>query len=143
MEYSDVLLRLGAATAVGAVIGVDREVRGKPAGLRTVTLVALGAAIFVLLGETLTATSGNSATASVIQGIVTGIGFLGAGTIIRGQDEGSVKGLTTAASIWLAAATGVACGLGQWPILLVAIGLGLLILLLDPVEEWLKARFTR
>ena len=79
----------------------------------------------------------------MIQGIVTGIGFLGAGTIIRGQDEGSVKGLTTAASIWLAAATGVACGIGQWPILLVAIGLGLLILLLDPVEEWLKARFTR
>jgi putative Mg2+ transporter-C (MgtC) family protein len=143
MDYSEVLLRLGAATAVGAVIGFDREIRGKPAGLRTVMLVALGAAIFVLLGETLTATSGNNATASVIQGIITGIGFLGAGTIIRGQDEESVKGLTTAASIWLAAATGVACGIGQWPILLVAIGLGLLTLLLDPVEEWLKARFTR
>ena len=143
MEYPDVFLRLGAAAVVGAVIGVDREVRGKPAGLRTVTLVALGAAILVVLGEGLTIAGGGNTTSSVVQGIVTGIGFLGAGTIIRGQDEESVKGLTTAASIWLAAAIGVACGLGQWPVVFVASGLGLVILLLDPVEEWVKARFSR
>ena len=142
MDYSDVVLRLGAAVLAGAIIGVDREIRGKPAGLRTVSLVTLGAAMLVVLGEGLNAGSSN-ATSSVIQGIVTGIGFLGAGTIIRGRDEGSVRGLTTAASIWLAAATGVACGLGEWPVVFVAIGFGLLILLLDPLEEWLKARVAR
>ena len=143
MEYPDVLLRLGAASVVGAVIGLDREVRGKPAGLRTLTLVALGAAILVVLGESLTAAGGSNPTSSVVQGIVTGIGFLGAGTIIRGQDEESVKGLTTAAAIWIAAAIGVACGLAQWPVVVVASGLCVAILLLDPVEAWLKARLTR
>jgi putative Mg2+ transporter-C (MgtC) family protein len=143
MEYSDVFLRLGAATAVGAAIGFDREVRGKPAGLRTVILVSLGAAVLVMLGEELTATRSYNATTTVIQGIVTGIGFLGAGTIIRGQTEAEVKGLTTAASIWLAAAIGIACGLAQWSVVLVAAGLGILTLLLDPLEAWLKARFTR
>ena len=143
MEYSDVFLRLGAATAVGAAIGFDREVRGKPAGLRTVILVSLGAAVLVMLGEELTETRSYNATTTVIQGIVTGIGFLGAGTIIRGQTEAEVKGLTTAASIWLAAAIGIACGLAQWSVVLVAAGLGILTLLLDPFEAWLKARFSR
>ena len=143
MEYPEVFLRLGAASFVGAVIGLDREIRGKPAGLRTVTLVALGAATLVVIGEGLMAAGGSNAISSVVQGIVTGIGFLGAGTIIRGQDEESVKGLTTAAAIWIAAAIGVACGLAQWPVVVVAGGLCVAILLLDPVEAWLKARLTR
>ena len=143
MEYSDVFLRLGAAVIVGAVIGFDRELRGKPAGLRTVILVALGAAVLVLLGEELSVAGRYNATTTVIQGIVTGIGFLGAGTIIRGQTEEEVRGLTTAASIWLAAAIGIACGLAQWSVVLVGAGLGILTLLLDPLEAWLKARFTR
>ena len=111
LGYADVFLRLGAAVLMGAIIGLDRELRGKPAGLRTVALVALGSAVFVLTA----AGEGNpDSTSRVVQGIVTGIGFLGAGTIIRGQTEESVKGLTTAASIWLAAAAGIACGLAQW-----------------------------
>ncbi len=137
LDYGDVLLRLGAAVLVGAVIGFDREVRNKPAGLRTMALVALGSAVLVLtaLGGDVTPDS----TSRVIQGIVTGVGFLGAGTIIRGQTEESVRGLTSAASIWLASAIGVACGLAFWPLVIVASGFGILILVLEPIDRWLKA----
>ncbi len=79
-------------------------------------------------------------TSRVIQGIVTGVGFLGAGTIIRGQTEESVHGLTTAASIWLASAIGIACGLARWPLVIVACALGMVVLVLEPIDRWLKAR---
>jgi putative Mg2+ transporter-C (MgtC) family protein len=142
LPYDDVLLRLGVAVIAGATIGLDRELRGKAAGLRTLALVSLGSAVFVL-----TATVGDGtavdATSRAIQGIVTGVGFLGAGTIVRGRTEHSVTGLTTAASVWLAAAMGIACGLANWPLVIIASGLGLLILVLDPIETWLKARFGR
>jgi putative Mg2+ transporter-C (MgtC) family protein len=141
--YAEVFLRLGAAVLVGALIGFDRELRGKPAGLRTVSLVALGSAVLVVTAAGLNTTGSNDSTTRVIQGIVTGIGFLGAGTIIRGPTEESVKGLTTAASVWLAAAAGIACGLAQWPLVVVGCGLGVIILLLDPFERWLKSRFVR
>ena len=141
LDYSTVFLRLGAAVAVGALIGLDRERRGKPAGLRTVALVSLGSAVFVLSAAGASGTAGLDATSRVIQGIITGVGFLGAGSIIRGQTEESVKGLTTAASVWLAAAAGVACGLAQWPLVVAASGFGVLILVLDPFERWLNRRF--
>ena len=138
LGYLDVFLRLGAAILVGAVIGFDREIRNKPAGLRTITLVSLGSAVF-----TLTAFDPDGAvtdaTSRVIQGIVTGIGFLGAGTIIRGQTEQSVRGLTTAASIWLAAALGIACAMAYWALVLSASALGLLVLTVDGVERRIKA----
>src|SRR3712207_6009237 len=111
LGYVDVFLRLSAAVLAGAVIGFDREIRNKPAGLRTMSLVALGSCAFVIV--TANAPSDDSAS-RVIQGVITGVGFLGAGSIIRGRTEESVRGLTTAASIWLAAAVGVACGLGLW-----------------------------
>ena len=132
LTYGEVFLRLAAAVAAGALIGLNRELRGKPAGLRTLALVALGSAVFVL--ETLDPTRGayTDGTARVIQGIVTGVGFLGAGSIMRGTDEESVRGLTTAASIWLAAATGIACGLAQWPLVVGGGGLGLLVLVIAP-----------
>ena len=115
LTYVEVFLRLGAAVGAGALIGLDRELRHKPAGLRTLALVSLGSAVFVL--ETVDPAAVHpDATSRVIQGVVTGVGFLGAGSIIRGADEGTVRGLTTAASIWLAAATGVACGLANWPL---------------------------
>jgi len=138
-EYLDVFERLGAAVLAGALIGFDREVRNKPAGLRTMALVSLGSAVFVV--ATASAATVDSAS-RVIQGVITGVGFLGAGSIIRGRTEESVRGLTTAASIWLAAAVGVACGLALWPIVLIACALGLLILVLEPLERWLKARLS-
>jgi putative Mg2+ transporter-C (MgtC) family protein len=138
LGYVDVFLRLGAAVLAGALIGLDRQVRRKPAGLRTVSLVSLGSAVFVLA-----ATGGSDdANARVIQGIVTGIGFLGAGVIIRGQTEETVRGLTTAASVWLAAAVGVACGLAFWPLVVLSTGFGLLILVLEPIDQWLKSKVT-
>lgn len=138
LGYLDVFFRLGAAVLVGAVIGFDREVRDKPAGLRTLTLVSLGSAVFTLTALD----SGAVDSASrVIQGIVTGVGFLGAGSIIRGRTEGSVRGLTTAASVWLAAAIGVACGLAHWPLVLLASVFGLLVLVLEGIEARIKAAF--
>jgi putative Mg2+ transporter-C (MgtC) family protein len=139
LGYLDVFLRLGAAVLAGATIGFDREVRNKPAGLRTMALVSLGAAVFVV--ATASAATVDSAS-RVIQGVITGVGFLGAGSIIRGRTEESVRGLTTAASIWLAAAVGVACGLALWSIVLIASALGLAILVLEPIERWLKARLS-
>jgi putative Mg2+ transporter-C (MgtC) family protein len=139
LDYLEVFLRLGAAVLVGALIGFDREVRDKPAGLRTMALVALGSAVFVVAGAS--AVSADAAS-RVIQGVITGVGFLGAGTIIRGRTEQSVRGLTTAASIWLAAAAGVACGLALWPVVVIAGCLGLLILVLAPLDRWLKEKVS-
>jgi putative Mg2+ transporter-C (MgtC) family protein len=137
LSFAEVLLRLGAAVLVGAIIGFDREVRNKPAGLRTISLVSLGSAIFVV--TTVDGATADSAS-RVIQGIITGIGFLGAGTIVRGQTMKSVHGLTTAASIWLAAALGVACGMAYWPIVIAGCGFGVVILALEPIDNWLKGR---
>ena len=139
LGYDDVLLRLGAAVLAGAVIGLDREIRNKPAGVRTISLVSLGSAVFVMAALTGATTD---ATSRAIQGIVTGVGFLGAGTIIRGQTEQSIHGLTTAASVWLAAAVGVACGVAFWPLVVVSGALGVLILVLEPIDRWLKAKVT-
>ena len=112
-----VLLRVFAAVLLGAVVGIERERAGKPAGLRTHMLVALGAAGFSLIGTELIAMTheaGGHASDSlrVIEAVATGVGFLGAGAIMqRGMQ---VKGLTTAASIWVVAAAGVASGVGLW-----------------------------
>lgn len=139
LSYWEVFLRLAAAVGTGALIGLDRELRRKPAGLRTLALVSLGSAVFVL--ETInTAGAYTDGTSRVIQGVVTGVGFLGAGSIIRGHDEESIRGLTTAASIWLAAAMGIACGLANWPLVAGACVLGLLVLLITPVERVIHNR---
>ena len=134
LGYDDVLLRLGAAVIVGALIGIDREVRNKPAGLRTMALVALGSAVFVMTAIHDTSVEGAS---RAIQGVVTGVGFLGAGSIIRGRANERVRGLTTAASIWLASAIGIACGLAFWPLVIAASGFGMLVLVLEPIDRWL------
>ena len=139
LGYVDVFLRLGAAVLAGAIIGFDREIRNKPAGLRTMSLVALGSCAFVIV--TANATSDDSPS-RVIQGVITGVGFLGAGSIIRGRTEESVRGLTTAASIWLAAAVGVACGLALWSVVLISCCFGLFILVLEPFERWLKEKLS-
>jgi putative Mg2+ transporter-C (MgtC) family protein len=140
LAYGTVLLCLGAAVGVGALIGLDRELRRKPAGLRTLALVSLGSALFIL--ETIDPARGpyTDATSHVIQGVVTGVGFLGAGSIIRGANDDSIRGLTTAASIWLAAASGIACGMANWPLVVGGAGLGVLVLIITPVERVLHNR---
>ena len=110
-QVTRIVLRLVLAALLGGILGYERERQGKAAGVRTHMLVALGAALFVLVPKE-AGVSGADMT-RVIQGVVAGIGFLGAGAIIKGGAEESVKGLTTAAGIWLTAAIGIACGLGR------------------------------
>jgi putative Mg2+ transporter-C (MgtC) family protein len=111
------LVRLSAAVLLGLILGLERELRGKPAGLRTHMLVSLGAAGFMLIGmEVLFATAAGDPSARidptrVVEGVIGGIGFLGAGSIIRGQ--GGVQGITTGAGIWTAGTIGLACGVGN------------------------------
>lgn len=113
-----ITVRLIVAMIFGAVIGIQRERAGKPAGLRTHMLVALGAAVFIIAtGEF---GMNPDSISRVIQGLVTGIGFLGAGAILKLYDKRAVEGLTTAAGIWMTAALGVAVGLGRFGLALVA-----------------------
>lgn len=110
-ELARVLIRLVGATLLGAAIGIQREKAGKPAGVRTHILVTLGTTVFVLACSAVGMSS--DGLSRVIQGIVTGIGFIGAGSILKLNDALDVKGLTTAASVWMTAAIGVAVGLGS------------------------------
>ena len=106
-----ITLRLLIAAILGGLLGFERERKGKAAGLRTHMLVALGAALFVLIPQQ--AGVSDADLTRVLQGLVAGIGFLGAGTIIKGSGDEEIKGLTTAAGIWLTAAIGVAAGMGR------------------------------
>jgi putative Mg2+ transporter-C (MgtC) family protein len=111
-------VRLIVAMIFGAVIGIQRERAGKPAGLRTHMLVSLGAAVFIIASGEFGMNP--DSISRVIQGLVTGIGFLGAGAILKLYDKRAVEGLTTAAGIWMTAALGVAVGLGRFGLALVA-----------------------
>ncbi|MFS8974069.1 MgtC/SapB family protein [Cupriavidus necator] len=110
-EATRILVRLCMAVVLGGLIGYEREAAGKAAGLRTHMLVALGSALFVLVP--LQAGVPLADMSRVLQGLIAGIGFLGAGAILKQSDEAHIKGLTTAASIWMVAAIGVAAGLGR------------------------------
>ena len=138
--------RLGVAVLAGAVLGIDRDLRHKPAGLRVHALVALGAALVTVVGVQI-ASSGRMMDPTSITGVVGGavaaVGFLGGGVIVRGQDEaggdvargGRVHGLTTAASIWMAACLGIAAGVGLWPAVLGGFAFTLAILVGGPRLE--------
>lgn len=109
-----ILLRLGAAALIGAAIGLNRDLHGKPTGVRTLGLVGLGTALVVLASMDFKTAEGLDANpvSRAIQGVLTGIGFLGAGVIVRNSTGQKVQGLTTAALIWLTACLGIVCGLG-------------------------------
>ena len=139
----DSVLRLGAATLVGGAIGTNRELAHKSAGIRTHALVALGAALVTLTAVWL---SGDGvgrpdAVSRAIQGVIAGVGFLGGGVILKRDADEKVRGLTTAASLWLVACLGVACGLGMWAPTLVAMLLALVVLVAEgPVDRWVARR---
>ena len=132
---SDVV-RLAIAAALGGVLGLERELRGHWAGLRTHMMVAAGACVFVLTGAALT-DSGDTAMTRVVQGVATGIGFLGAGTILKLSNQMEIKGLTTASSIWLAAALGTAAGMAEYE--LAGAGLCVSLFVLAVLGPWEKA----
>ena len=124
-------MRLVLAVVLGGLLGFEREVAGKAAGVRTHMLVTMGTALFVMAIEQDGAS--DAAVSRVIQGIAAGIGFICAGTILKGRDMADVQGLTTAGGLWLATAIGVTVGLGRGATAIVATGLALLILHVLPL----------
>lgn len=135
-QFATFLIRVIAAVLLGGIVGIEREKARKPAGLRTHILVSLGTAVVVL------ACSGSgmdmAGLSRVIQGIVTGIGFIGAGSILKLDEERDIRGLTTAAGLWLTAAIGVACGLGSIGIAIIGAVLALIVLALERVFQTQK-----
>jgi len=123
-------VRLLLAGVLGGILGFQRQREGKSAGMRTHILVAIGGALLVLAGHQ--AGLANADLSRIIQGIVTGIGFLGAGTIIKHEDPSHIRGLTTAAGIWLTAAVGVTAGLGREWLAILTTFLAVLILVVLP-----------
>ena len=137
MLAADLVWRLLLAAGLGAAVGLEREYRQKPAGLRTNILIALGSALFTLIS--LEMTKGVGDTSRVAGQIVTGIGFLGGGAIMRSGE--SVHGMTTAATIWVNAAIGVAAGTGQFALAVFATVLTLIVLaVLPPIEAYFEKR---
>lgn len=129
LDLSEVVLRLGIATLAGAAIGLNRDLHGKPIGVRTLGLVSLATAMMVVLAsQSGSPTQFTDASSRVVQGILTGIGFLGAGVIVRAEHHFRIRGLTSAACTWLTACVGIVCGAGQWAI--VAVGLFITFVLL-------------
>lgn len=119
----DYLLGVFLATIFGGLIGLERQLSGKAAGLRTNILICLGAATFTIISRQM---AGSDSSARIAAQIVTGVGFLGAGAII--QDTGGVHGLTTAATIWLVASIGTACGAGFYSLALVTTVIAVVVL---------------
>jgi putative Mg2+ transporter-C (MgtC) family protein len=119
MDTLDIAFRFCAATLVGIVLGLNRDLHGKPTGVRTLGILCLGSAVAVLSIHAVTGTDASR----VIQGIVTGVGFLGAGVIVRSEKGHHVQGLTTAACVWVTACMGAACAVAQWQIVVIGIHL--------------------
>jgi len=131
MAITSILIRLGLSLLVGAIIGLDRELEHKPAGLRTMILVCLGSTVFMLIGATISIPGLEQGR--IIAGVITGIGFLGAGAIIRtGAD---VQGMTTAATIWLVSGLGLAVGCGAYALAIITCLLSLVVLRLLHIVE--------
>lgn len=144
-SFQEMFLRLGLAVLIGFALGLDREMRGVDAGIRTHALVALSSAMIMvssllLFAELRGSGSGNAPDPlRAVQGLSQAIGFIAAGMIfVRG---GAVRNMTTAANIWIASAVGIACGAGQYLLVLVGAGLALVLLtLMKIIERWLPAQ---
>lgn len=139
------LLRLLAAVGCGMVIGINRDLHGKPTGMRTLGLVGLGAALISLSAMRVDGVAGHPdatsrAVQGIVQGVMTGIGFLGAGVVLHDRHGQSVHGLTTAATVWVTAALGVACAIAPWHLILTALAVTVVLLaLLLPLDRRLDA----
>jgi putative Mg2+ transporter-C (MgtC) family protein len=133
-----VMIRVIAAVLLGGFLGIERERTGKPAGFRTHILVCLGTALVVLAcTEVKMSVDGLS---RVVQGIVTGIGFIGAGSILKLSEQREIKGLTTAAGLWMTAIIGISVGLGALGLAVIGTVLALLVLSLEHVVDSRIAR---
>jgi putative Mg2+ transporter-C (MgtC) family protein len=142
LSVHEIALRLAVALACGAIIGVNRDLRKKPAGFRTFGLVGLGSGLAVLVMHQMSG-SGPDAVSRVVQGVLTGIGFLGAGMIFqRGSAPQKVGGLTTAAAVWLTAGLGMAAGAGQLKLAGIGLLLGMFLLLFGGACEHFLERIV-
>jgi len=142
LGLQELALRLAIATIVGGILGLNRELRGKPAGFRTYAIITLGAAAITLASLQPSehgAAPEPSLLGRVVQGILTGIGFLGAGVILR-DEAGNVRGLTTAAMVFVTAILGILCGLGHWLVVAITTSLVLLVLLCGRAIERMAER---
>lgn len=126
----------GLAVLLGGLIGLEREIHRKPAGLRTNILICLSAALFTHLALSISE-EGFDSTSRILQGVITGVGFIGAGAVIRGSHE--IHGITTAASIWLVTGVGIACGFGMYDAAVGATVIALIVLWgLSPLDRRLR-----
>lgn len=143
----DAMLRLLAATACGLLVGFNRDLKHKPTGMRTLGLVSLGACLVSLAALQAEPLRVNPDAMSrvvqgVLQGVLTGVGFIGAGVVLKAPGDRRVRGLTTAATVWVTASLGVACALATWPLLAFGLVLTLVVLILPRrVARWLGKDF--
>lgn len=143
-QLHEMMMRIGLAMLFGAILGLDRELHRKPAGIRVLSMVSMGSCAIIMASiNTIEFYSGAAADGVMrtVQGIISGIGFLGAGVIMRTQDSKSsdqVHGLTTAAAIWTCAILGMICGMGQWMLATSLFLLSAIMLILGRwVERWI------
>jgi putative Mg2+ transporter-C (MgtC) family protein len=139
-EIAEAVLRLAAATLSGMVVGLNRDLHDKPMGMRTLGLVSLGSALATLATTNFGMLGFHAdAISRTIQGILTGVGFIGAGAVLRDRQRQTVQGLTTAATVWIAATLGIACGLGAWLIAIAGGGIAIILLILGgPLERLIE-----
>lgn len=138
MSEIEAVLRLAIAALLGGALGLNRYVHHKYVGIRTLSIVSLSAAALVLAVMPIFSTDGVS---RVIQGLLTGVGFIGAGVIVHGRHGDTVRGLTSAATVLLCVATGILCAFADWVLVASLSGLSLLILIFGgPAEKYLIAR---
>lgn len=129
LDWSEIILRLGIAALAGGAIGLNRDLHGKPVGVRTLGLVSLATATIVTLADPLSQGGFTDAGSRVVQGVLTGIGFLGAGVIFHAERHFRVRGLTSAACVFLTACIGILCGAGHWRLVSVALVITFIVLL--------------
>lgn len=138
LDWSEIILRLGIAALAGGAVGLNRDLHGKPVGVRTLALVSLATAMLTTLADPLRQGGFTDAGSRIVQGIVTGIGFLGAGVIIHSERHFRIRGLTSAACVWLTACIGIMCGAGHWRLLAVSLAITFTVLLFGgKVERFL------
>ena len=144
MDELEIILRMLAGTLCGMIIGIDRDLRGKQAGLRTLGLVGLGASVVAVTVTSDPVFAANPDAMSrvvqgVIQGVLTGVGFIGAGVVLHDSKAKEIYGLTTAAAVWLTATLGIAAGLGAWRVVATGIVVGIVLL---GVMHYVERRIT-
>ena len=141
----EVVARLAAAMVAGMVLGVNRDLRGKPAGVRTHALVAIGSCLvtIIIMEVATVGTFDPNAVSRVVQGVITGIGFIGGGVILKLPQNRAVHGLTTAASVWIVACIGISFGAGMWRTAVIGLGFTMLALLAGGTVERVAARVFR